>query len=534
MAQTALRLVSIATVVVSLSMSAPNVLYILSDDMRADLGTYGLPTVTPNIDALAASGLRFTHSFCQISVCSPSRQSFLTGRRPDRSQVWNFIDSNPLNTTATPGWFRDHGYLALGAGKTFHEDNGAWNADAYWNLTVRPYFAYASNVCPHGGEGGGHCTFPDYGEAEQSQYDYKLLNTSLEYLSFAAQHWKETGTPFFVAVGFRDPHGPWASPERMTALYDEDSIAVAKFPTLGTDTPLIAWSSEWDVMLQNGTSFPFGPYKPVPDWVQRDQRHAYYSAVSWVDEHVGFLLDELKVQGADQDTIVIFHSDHGYMLSEVGGRHDPPHHTHTPVSSSCALLFCVSHPLLLSMQHGYWEKKSNFDLTVRVPLIIRVPGKAASHGAVTNSFVDLVDVFPTLVALAGLPTPPGTDGDDFSSLFDDPTQMLKTEAYHQYPGCGMTSFNQTRAECNGTPRTQFNYMGYSMRNQAWRYTRWLVWRNSSLTSDWDGDFVDELYAHTGDDSTDMDAWENVNVAASNPDIVKNLFGRLRTFFDRKW
>lgn len=99
----------------------PNVVYILSDDMRADLGAYGLPTKTPNLDKLASQGLLFRNAYCQISVCSPSRQSFLTGRRPDSSKVWNFIDANPLNTTAIPGFFRDAGYLALGLGKTFHE-----------------------------------------------------------------------------------------------------------------------------------------------------------------------------------------------------------------------------------------------------------------------------------------------------------------------------------------------------------------------------------------------------------------------------
>jgi hypothetical protein len=138
----------------------PNVLYILSDDMRADIGAYGLPTVTPNLDALAASGLRFTHSFCQISVCSPSRQSFLTGRRPDRSGVWNFIDANPLNVSSIPRHFRDAGYLTIGAGKTFHEDSGAWNAANVWSnnsANVPWYFEYGSNTCPHGGEGGGQC-----------------------------------------------------------------------------------------------------------------------------------------------------------------------------------------------------------------------------------------------------------------------------------------------------------------------------------------------------------------------------------------
>jgi hypothetical protein len=103
-----------------------NVLYFLADDMRADWGAYGLPVSTPHLDALAKDALLFEHAFCQMSVCSPSRQSFMTSRRPDTHQVWNFIDANPLNTSATPGHFKDHGYLTLGLGKTFHEKGGAW------------------------------------------------------------------------------------------------------------------------------------------------------------------------------------------------------------------------------------------------------------------------------------------------------------------------------------------------------------------------------------------------------------------------
>ena len=128
-----------------------NVLYLLSDDMRADWGAYALPTKTPNLDRLAAEGLLFTHAYCQMSVCSPSRQSFMTSRRPDKNKVWNFLDHNPLSTQATPGHFRDAGYLALGLGKTFHENGGAWNADRYWSTDARPYYPYSANTCPIGG-----------------------------------------------------------------------------------------------------------------------------------------------------------------------------------------------------------------------------------------------------------------------------------------------------------------------------------------------------------------------------------------------
>lgn len=471
--------------------SRPNVVYILADDMNAELGVFGGPAITPNLDRLASEGLAFPRAFCQISVCSPSRQSFLTGRRPDTNQVWNFIDSNPTNSSAIPGHFRDAGYLALGLGKTFHEASGAWNADAYWNTSFLPYFPYSTNACPHGGEGGGHCTLPD-----DKIWDFTLLNETLSYLDAAASFSKANDVPFFLMTGFRDPHAPWAAPPRMAALYNESVIAVATQKTLGAGTPLIAWSQELDVMLANGTSFPFGPYDPVPDWVAKDQRHAYMAAISYVDEHVGAIIARLEKNGDINNTIIVFHADHGYSTG----------------------------------QHGYWEKKADFESVVRVPLIIKAPSKSSTAGQKAATYIDLVDVFPTLSKLAGLPVPVGVDGDDLSAAFDSPSVAQKEVAYHQYPACGMTKVNQTRQECNSTPKTAFDYMSYSVRTPNWRYTAWFVWNNATLQAEWDGDFVDELYSHTGDDGSSLELWDNVNVASENPSVASQLRAQLRAFF----
>ena len=476
-----------------------NVLYLLSDDMRANWGTYGLPTKTPNLDRLAAEGLLFTHAYCQMSVCSPSRQSFMTSRRPDKNKVWNFLDHNPLSTQATPGHFRDAGYLALGLGKTFHENGGAWNADRYWSTDARPYYPYSANTCPIGGEGGGHCV-----EEDDKIYDYRLRLAALDYLGFAAETWRNTSRPFYMMVGFRDPHAPWAAPQRMYDLYDEASLAGPTHTTLDPSQPLIAWSDQLSVQLQNGTHFPFSPQHAVPDWVQRDQRHAYYAAISYVDEHIGALLARLDSEGLERRTIVVMHADHGYQLGE----------------------------------HGIWEKKSNFDLAVRVPLLVKVPGKPRSYGKKTASLTELVDVFPTLAALAGLPPPAGVDGTDVSALFDQPDAELKPAAFHQYPACGMAGeINRTRGGCNQTPRGQFDFMGYTVRTVDWRYTLWLPWDQQKLVAEWDAredpdKSRQELYEHHGDDSSSMDRWENVNVAASQPDVAARLRSVVHDFFTR--
>ena len=251
-------------------------------------------------------------------------------------------------------------------------------------------------------------------------------------------------------------------------------------------------------MLENGTTFPFGPFAPVPEWVARDQRHAYMAAISYVDEHVGALVARLEAAGVADNTIIVFHADHGYATG----------------------------------QHGYWEKKANFDAIVRVPLIIKAPAKAAAAGRMAATFIDLVDVFPTLAALAGLPPPPGVDGEDLSAAFDAPGTPQKGVAFHQYPACGMKALNQTRSECNSTPRTQFDFMGYSVRTPQWRYTQWLAWDAAALAPRWDGAFEEELYAHAGDDGTSLEAWENENLAAANPAVATQLRAQLRAFFGK--
>ena len=177
-----------------------NVLHIISDDMRADWGAYGRPATTPHLDRLASEGLTFLRAYCQMSVCSPSRQSFLTSQRPDAHRVWNFATTNPRATQALPGHFREAGYLTLGLGKTFHEDAGAWNSDHYWS-PERPYRNYTANRCPQPlpfeGLNGGHCV-----ERDEVIADYDLRLAALDYLRFAADVHKTTSRPFFLMVRF--------------------------------------------------------------------------------------------------------------------------------------------------------------------------------------------------------------------------------------------------------------------------------------------------------------------------------------------
>lgn len=172
-------------------------------------------------------------------------------------------------------------------------------------------------------------------------------------------------------------------------------------------------------------------------------------------------------------------------------------------------------------------------MAVRVPLLVKVPGKPKAAGQVTKSYTDLVDVFPTLAAVAGLSAPEGLDGDDVSAVFDDPTTNVKTSAYHQYPACGMNTshgFNVTRGACNSTPKNKFNYMGYTVRTPDWRFTLWVEWDDVKLQPKWDGPSAEELYDHKNDNSSSFDLWENVNIATENPAVSQTMKAQLLEFF----
>jgi iduronate 2-sulfatase len=292
----------------------------------------------------------------------------------------------------------------------------------------------------------------------------------------------------------------------MWNLYNDSDIAVPRHKVLPTDSPLISWSNQLSVQLENGTGFPYTPHHAVPDWVMRDQRHAYYASISYVDEHIGAILSALIDSGLSDSTLVVMHADHGYSLGE----------------------------------HGYWEKKSNFDLIVRVPLLIHAPWITKSQGMKTSALVELIDVFPTIVTLAGLPAPSHIDGVDRSVLLSDPTGRGAEAAYHQYPACGCKwdgsdagarqCYNSTRKACNNTPKNEFDFMGYSMRSDTARYTAWFPWNQTALRAEFTRPYAAELYTHNNDDSTSMDDFENANVAAVETTLAASMHAKLVAFF----
>jgi arylsulfatase A-like enzyme len=225
------------------------------------------------------------------------------------------------------------------------------------------------------------------------------------------------GRPFFLAVGFLNPHLPFVAPKKYWDLYDRDSIQLADNPYLPKGAPEFAMTN-WGELRKY---YDIPEKGPLSDQQARSMIHGYYATISYVDAQVGRLLDELDRLELAEKTIVIFWGDHGWKLGE----------------------------------HGGWCKHTNFELDARVPMIVSSPKQKAAGGA-TSALVEFVDIYPTLCDLAGLPIPDGLEGLSTAPLLDDPHIAWKSAAFSQYP------------RSTGGKKL----MGYSMRTDGYRFTRW--------------------------------------------------------------
>lgn len=438
----------------------PNVLLIAIDDLRPELGCYGNEMIkTPNLDGIANEGMLFTHAYCQQAVCSPSRTSLLTGARPDTTKAWDlsthFRKAIP-DTVTLPQHFKQHGYFAQGMGKIYHhglDDNPSWSAPTIHPQapfgrslqTVRPGATKAEKRGPAIGI---------VGDGEEMLHDEELTKLALATLGQMASMEK----PFFLGVGYIRPHLPFIAPRKYWEMYQAEDIVLAVNPFYPKNAPEYA--------IRRGAS-ELGSYLGSPkrgrieaDFA-RQLIHGYYASVSFVDAQVGLLMAELERLGLRENTIVVVWGDHGWKLGE----------------------------------HDAWAKHSNSENDTRVPLLISAPGMKEA-GKRCNALVELVDVYPTLVDLAGLPLPMHLEGKSFKPLLEDARQPWKEAAFSQYP----------------RKSGKKSLMGYSMRTRRYRFT---VWVDRDDMSKVDGI---ELYDH------EVDPQENQNVAgdATKKELVESL------------
>ena len=414
---------------------SPNVLLIIVDDLRPQLGAYGFDIMhTPNIDRLAEEGLLFRRAYAQWPVCGPSRASLLSGLRPDTTGIYNNgrrVDSADAEIVSLPAHFRRNGYRTLSIGKVYHsrnDDLGAWSEppfnaapnDDNWQgygspethaLRLRLWeeaLAQDPNALFHQFNAGAveRADLPD------SDYrDGRIADIAVEVLR------ENAGQPFFAAVGFVKPHLPFAAPSRYWDLYDRADLQ----PMAGSTRP--EGTTEIPYIYSELESYRgIGSDDELTGEQVLELIHGYFAAVSFVDAQVGKLLDALGRLDIRDNTIVALVGDHGFHLGE----------------------------------QGIWAKHSLFELSSHTPLIVSAPGQENAGGS-TGALVELIDIYPSLVELAGLDPSPRFDGESFVPLMDDPDTPFKDAALSQY-----RHFMEPYREI----------MGYSIRTDRYRFSLW--------------------------------------------------------------
>ena len=478
---------------------AQNVLLILVDDLKPELGCYGSEVIqTPHMDQLAADGSLFEHHYVQQAVCGPSRASMLSGLRPDQTKVWDLQhtarEENPAVFTVQQ-YFKERGYETAGAGKIMHgfknHDPLSWSIPYVANNHL-PYFdgkvpALDKYQAPaihqavielkqqnithwkkridfmksHGLMPSTECL--DLDDAAYS--DGALADWGNQMLEQFAQSDK----PFFLTLGFNKPHLPFVAPKKYWDLYNRKDIQLEAFqnkPEGAPDYALHTWGE-----LRNYTDV--AAKGDLSDAQQRELIHGYYASVSYVDAQIGKVMAELKRSGLDKNTIVLLWGDHGWHLGD----------------------------------HGLWCKHSNFEQATHSPLLISAPGYPTN--ARPQAPVESVDIFPTLCQLADLPVPEQLEGISLVPMLKDANASVKDFAISQYP------------------RSHKNVMGYALRTERYRM---VVWIDDSITETGklDPAQIDaiELY----DYETDPD--ETVS-QANNPEyksVIDGLMEQLDGFF----
>lgn len=431
--------------------SRPNVLFIAIDDLRPELGCDGNTVAkSPNIDRIAKNGMVFGRAYCQQAVCSPSRTSMLTGCRPDTTKVWN-LSTHFRKALPDIVTLPQHfrNHGYLTKGIGKIYHSGL-DDEASWSVPSQ------NPKSPHGAErrkDGRGPVMERFKGPENQLFDGELGEMAVTALGAM----KKQSQPFFLAVGFIKPHLPFIAPEKYWDLYDPAKIPLAPNPFPQKDVPSFAVSPGGELRGYGGVP----KERVLPDDFSRSLKQGYFAGVSFVDAQIGQILDELARLDLAKNTIIVIWGDHGWKLGE----------------------------------HAAWAKHTNVENDTRAPLIISVPGMA-NAGKTTLGLVEFVDLYPSLSDLAGLPKPAKLEGVSFKPLMDDPARPWKSAVFSQYPrGKGKNLM-----------------MGYSMKTDEFRLTRWLNQKDHSKV------VAVELFDHRNDPQ------ENINVASlpANKELVEKL------------
>jgi uncharacterized sulfatase len=397
-----------------------NVLFIASDDLNHCLSAYGHPVVrTPNLDSIARRGVRFDRSYCQFPLCSPSRSSVMTGLAPDTTGVYDlqrhFRKSLP-NVVTLGQAFQKNDYFVARVGKIYHYGNpgqigtNGLDDEPTWNRRVNPAGVdhtqeepKLTNFTPDRGIGSAVAFYASPAKDEEHT-DGMVAAEIIRMME------EQRGKPWFLGAGFYKPHCPWIAPSKYFDMIPPDKVKLIPF-------------EEWEMKIA-----PKWAYFTIPaNWGMTEKQRleamrAYYAAILFLDAQVGKVLGALKRLGQEENTTVVFWSDHGYGLGE----------------------------------HGQWMKQTVFEYAAGAPLMMCGAGVPV-HGQGCGRTVEFLDMYPTLVDLCGLKdTPTNLHGKSLRPLLENPRAAWDRPAVTQVQ----------RSREGGAVR------GYSLRTERYRYTMW--------------------------------------------------------------
>lgn len=461
------------------SAEKPNVLMILVDDLKPVLGCYGDSMAkTPNIDRLAARGMRFELAYCNQAVCAPSRFTLMLGSHSTSTGLYG-LGSNLRraipDAMTLPQHFSANGYRTESLGKVFHIGHG--NEGDPQSFTV-PHFKdkvieYVDPASTDGGQltreealftnqsldnihslpRGAAFESPDV--SDESYADGRIAAETIQRLQSAKRRRDEAGTPFFIVAGFVRPHLPLSAPKKYWDLHDPNKLPMPSFEVPPVGAPEVAGKKGGEIAA----------YRPVPEGknaeysteLKRKLIHGYYASTSFVDAQIGKLIDELDRLQLASNTIIVFWSDHGFHLGD----------------------------------HDIWTKHTNYEQANRIPLLINAPD-VTTPNTTTMQLAESVDIYPTLAELAGLPAPIGPqsiDGVSLVPVLRDPSVRVRDHAFHAFP-------NQK--------------LGRAIRTERYRFVEWKKQGEPPESAEL------ELYDYVSD------PLETKNLADDRPQVVKEM------------
>ena len=414
----------------------PNILFIAVDDLRPEINCYGATHMhTPNIDLLAERGIIFERAYCQQAVCAPSRNSLLTGLRPDATGIYDlytFFRKKVPDVVTLPQHFKNNGYHTEAMGKIYHTGHGNSDDKLSWSV---PKWNQSKEIrklekISRGDTVGLERDFPTIDGKKLPYYCSPMPEKNMTDAMISAQAVKRIGelkdSAFFLAVGFIKPHLPFVAPKKYWDLYDPKKIKIPE-RKIPKDMPEIALHQFGELRKYHGIPAT----GTLDDETSRNLIHGYYAAVSMIDAQVGKLLNALDENGLTDNTIIVLWGDHGWKLGD----------------------------------YGSWCKHTNFEMDTNTPLIFSVPWME-EKGVKTPSLAEFVDIYPTLCELADLEQPDHLEGQSLAIIMEVPFVEVNKVAISQYP----------RGKSLGYDRKN-EIMGYSIRYENYRFTRWQKYEN---------------------------------------------------------